>query len=446
MPVDLVLKGSRIYTFNRIVDAGIAIDHGRIVKVSKESNLPVASEKMDLDGMLVLPGIIDVHVHLRDQELSYKEDFFSGTCAAANGGVTLVMDMPNNRPVTASLAALKERMEVASSKIVTNVAFYSAFPENINEIRQLVHIGARAFKIFLSHKVGGLDPNDEEAVIKAFKEAAKASIPVAVHAEDAALLHEKIEELKSMGRNDLSAYPEVHSQMAEVMGIRRAIRLMRESGVHLHVCHVSVVEGLKIIFEAKKGGLPISCEVTPHHLLLSDKYMEKLGGIALTNPPLRPLDEVLSLQRSLMGGLIDLVASDHAPHTFKEKEGSSVWDISAGIAGLETLLPLMLTMVNRGQMSISTLVKLLSENPAKIFGFKNRGLIAEGMYADLVVVDIKREWIIDSSEFYSKAKFSPFDGWRVKGKPVKTFVNGILVMDEGEIVVKPGSGKIIKAS
>lgn len=446
MSVDLVLKNSKIYAFNRIIDAGIAVDHGKIVRVSKESNLPSASEKIDLNGMLVLPGVIDAHVHLRDQELSYKEDFFSGTCAAANGGITLVMDMPNNRPVTASVAALKERMEVASSKIVTNVAFYSAFPENINEIKQLVRIGARAFKIFLTHKVGGLDPSDEDTVIKAFRETAKAGVPVAVHAEDAVLLHEKIRELKSMGRDDLSAYAEAHSQMVEIMGIKRAIRLMRESGAHLHICHVSIAEGLKIISEAKKGGLPISCEVTPHHLLLSDKYVEKLGGIALTNPPLRPLDEVLSLQRSLIGGLIDLVASDHAPHAFKEKEGSSVWDISAGVVGLETMLPLMLTIVNKGQMSISTLVRVLSENPAKIFGFKNRGLIAEGMYADLVVVDIKREWVIDSSEFYSKAKFSPFDGWRVKGKPIKTFVNGILVMDEGEIVVKPGSGKIIKAN
>jgi dihydroorotase (multifunctional complex type) len=445
LSVDLVLKNSKIYAFNRIVDAGIAINYGRIVKVSKESNLPRASEKMDLDGMLVLPGIIDVHVHLRDQELSYKEDFFSGTCAAANGGVTLVMDMPNNRPVTASPAALKERMEAASSKIVINVAFYSAFPENINEVEQLVNIGAKAFKFFLSHKVGGLDPNDEEGVIKAFKEAAKNGIPVAVHAEDAVLLHEKIRELKAMGKEDLDAYLEAHSRMAEIMGIKRAIKLMEESGVHLHICHVSVADGLKIISEAKSGGLPISCEVTPHHLLLSDKHMEKLGGIALTNPPLRPPDEVLFLQRSLISGMIDIVASDHAPHAFKEKEGSSVWDISAGIAGLETMLPLMLTMVNRGQISISTLVKLLSVNPAKIFGFKSRGLIAEGMYADLVVVDMKREWIMDSSEFYSKAKFSPFDGWRVKGKPVKTFVSGILVMDEGEIVVKPGSGKIIRA-
>lgn len=443
MSVDLVLKNAKIYAFNRIVEAGIAIDYGRIVKVAKEPNLPEASERIDLNGMLVLPGIIDVHVHLRNQDLSYKEDFLSGTCAAANGGITLVMDMPNNKPVTSSPEALKERMKVASGKIVVNVAFYSAFPENIGEIKQLAQVGAKAFKIFLSHKVGGLDPNNEEAVIEAFREAAKIGIPIAVHAEDGTFLLEKIRELKTKGRADLDAYLEAHSVTAEVKGIRRAVKLMKDSGARLHICHVSSAEGLKIIWEAKRSNLPISCEVTPHHLLLSDQHMRKLGNIALTNPPPRTPEDISYLQWSLRNNLIDIVASDHAPHSLKEKEGS-VWDVSSGIAGLETMLPLLLTMVNKGQIALSMLVKVLAENPAKIFKFKDRGAIAENMYADLVVVDMKKEWIIDPSEFYSKAKFSPFEGWHVKGKPVKTFVNGTLVMDDGEIIAKPGSGKIIR--
>ncbi|HDO41359.1 MAG TPA: hypothetical protein ENH03_00460, partial [Candidatus Bathyarchaeota archaeon] len=154
--------------------------------------------------------------------------------------------------------------------------------------------------------------------------------------------------------------------------------------------------------------------------------------------------DIMYLRRALQKGLIDVVASDHAPHASKEKEGTSVWDVSAGIAGLETTLPLMLTMVNKGQLSLSTLVRVLMENPAKIFRFKRRGLISEGYYADLVVIDMKKEWTIDPSEFYSKAKFSPFEGWHVKGKPVKTFVNGTLVMEDGEITGKPGYGKIVK--
>jgi len=440
--VDLVLKEAKIcYSGNKLIEAGIAIDEGRIVRVAKDVNLPSASEKINLNGMLVLPGVIDVHVHLRDQELSSKEDFYSGTCAAANGGVTLAVDMPNNRPVTMSSGTLRERMRIASKKIIINVAFYSAFPENIDEIKQIVHTGAKAFKIFLSHKVGGLDPDDEDKVISAFKEVADVNVPIAVHAEDSVFLREKLKKIGN--QNSIDAYLEVHSVEAEIRGIMRVIRFMRETSARVHVCHVSTSEGLKTILREKSRALPISCEATPHHLLLSEKDFKKIGNIALMNPPLRPLSDTLYLRWALENGLIDVVASDHAPHALREKDASSIWDASAGIPGIETMLPLMLTMVNKGQISISTLVKVLSENPSRIFGFKDRGQIIEGFYADLVVVDLKREWTIDSSEFYSKAKFSPFDGWRVKGKPEKTFVNGVLVMDEGEIIAKPGSGKII---
>jgi dihydroorotase (multifunctional complex type) len=444
LPVDLVLKNAKIYAFNRIIEAGLAVEDGKIFKIAKEANLPRSSEKIDLNGLLVLPGVIDVHVHLRDQELSYKEDFLSGTSAAANGGVTLVMDMPNNKPVTMDSAALRERMNLASRKIVVNTAFYSAFPANIEEIKRIVDEGAKAFKIFFSHRVGGLDPDDDVAVAEAFREASKLNVPVAVHAEDGALLRENIRRLRLNGRDDLDAYLEAHSQEVEVNGVRRAVDLAAKSGAHIHICHLSTSEGLKIILNAKRSRLPVSCEVTPNHLFLSTRHMREIGSIALTNPPLRLESDVSNLQSALEKGLIDAVASDHAPHALKEKESSSVWDISAGIAGIETMLPLLLTHVNRGYLPISTLVKVTAENPAEIFGFEDRGCIAEGKCADLVAVDLKREWLIDPSEFHSKAKFSPFEGWRVKGKPVKTFVNGLLVMDDGEIVAKPGVGRISK--
>ena len=315
MPVDLVLKKAKIYVFDRIVDAGLAIDGERIVRVAKESNLPSASERMNLGGLLVLPGAIDVHVHLRDQEQSYKEDFVSGTCAAANGGITLVMDMPNNKPTTMDSITLRERMNLASGRIVVNVAFYSAFPNETEEIKRIVREGAKAFKIFLSHKVGGINPNDKTAVIESFKKASKASVPVAVHAEDGVFLQEKIRELKFGGKSSLDDYLKAHSPEAEIRGIRRVIELTEESGVHVHVCHVSTAEGLKIVADAKERGLKISCEVTPHHLLLSNRHMKKIGNMALTNPPLRSPEEVSSLRSALWNNLIDVVASDHAPHT-----------------------------------------------------------------------------------------------------------------------------------
>ena len=444
MPVDLVFHNAKIYTPEGLVEAGLAIDEGRIFKIAKETNLPQASTKMDLKGHIVLPGLIDPHAHLRDQQLAYKEDFFSGTAAAAAGGVTLAIDMPNNKPVTMDAQSLRERMKLAETKAVVNVAFYSAFPENLEEMRKIVKEGAVAFKLFLSQKIGGLDPVDDEALLRAFNEAGIRRVPVAVHAEDKETLENKRKEMQQAGRDNVEAYLTVHSTNAETRAIQRMVQLAEKSHFHIHFCHVSSAAGLDIVLAAKRMGLTVTCEVTPHHLLLSSKRLKRHGTMAIMNPPLRTEEDIKELWSALKQGSIDALASDHAPHTIEEKEAKSVWDVKPGIPGLETMLPLLLTQVNKGRLTIPDLVRLTSENPAEIFHLKGRGGLGEGYYADLVVVDMRREYRIESSRFYSKAKYSPFDGWKVKGKPIKTFVNGQLVMDEGEVVAKPGVGKIIR--
>jgi len=206
---------------------------------------------------------------------------------------------------------------------------------------------------------------------------------------------------------------------------------------------VSTKQSLETIYEAKKSGLPITCEVTPHHLFLSTEDLKHVGVMALTVPPLRDKSHVEALWSGLRQGIVDLIGSDHAPHTFTEKNAESVWDVKTGIPGLETSLPLMLTAVNAGLLGIADVVRLMAENPAKIFKLKGRGFIKEGCKADLVAVDLEREYCIDASKFHSKARFSPFHGKRVKGKPVKTFVGGRLVMDGDEIVAEAGCGEVI---
>jgi len=444
LTVDLVLRNAKVYTSKGIVEAGVAIDEGRIFKVAKEPSLPQASIESDLKGHLLLPGLIDPHVHLRDQQLAYKEDFSSGTAAAAAGGVTLTIDMPNNKPVTMDVRSLRERMNLAKTRSIVNVAFYSAFPENLEEIRLIVREGAVAFKLYLSQRIGGLDIEDDEALLQAFNEVKKSKVPISVHAEDKGTLEKMREEMQRAGRQDVEAYLEVHSPEAERRAVERILQLVKKSGVHIHFCHISSVAGLETILTAKNMGLPVTCEVTPHHLLLSSEHLKRYGMMALMNPPLRAKEDADALWKALKQGFIDALASDHAPHTREEKEYGSVWDIKPGIPGLETTLPLLLTQVNSGRLTISDLVRATSEMPAKIFHLKDRGSVSEGYCADLVVVDMRREYKIDSSRFYSKAKFSPFDGWKVKGKPIKTFVNGQLVMDEGEIVAKPGTGQIIR--
>jgi dihydroorotase len=440
----MVLHNAKIYTHGRIVEAGLAIDDGRILKIAKETNLPPASTKLNLKGHVTLPGLIDPHVHLRNQQLAYKEDFSSGTAAAAAGGVTLTIDMPNNKPVTMDSISLRERMKLAERRAVVNVAFYSAFPQKLEEVPSIIKEGAMAFKLYMSEKIGGLDVDDDKLLLQAFNKVAKMGVPVAVHAEDRKILETKRREMEKTGRKDVEAYSKARPPEAEAQAIRRIAQLAKKSGVQVHFCHVSSAIGLNAFLTAKKDGFPVTCEVTPHHLLLSSEHLKRYRTLALTNPPLRTRKDVIALWSALKQGFIDALASDHAPHTVEEKEVESVWDAKPGIPGLETTLPLLLTEVSEGRLTIADLVRLTSEKPAEIFNLRNRGCLEEGNWADIVVVDINRKYKIDSSNFYSKAKYSPFDGWSVKGKPTKTFVNGQLVMDEGEIIAKPGTSQIVR--
>lgn len=444
MLVDLVLYNAKVYTTKGLVTAGIAIDKGKIFKIAKETNLPKSLTKLNLRGNMILPGLIDSHVHLRDQQLAYKEDFLSGTAAAAAGGVTAVMDMPNNNPVTMDSKSLRQRMTLAKKRVHVNVAFYSAFPENLKEMRLIVEEGAVAFKLYLSEKIGGLDINDDESLSQAFKKALKMSVPVAVHSEDKEMLDQGRERMERVGRDDVDAYVEVHSPNAEEKAINRVTRLARKTGTSIYFCHLSSLAGLQAFSAAKNAGLSVTCEVTPHHLLLSSEDLKHRKTLALTDPPLRNKKDSKALWNALKLGLIDTIASDHAPHAIEEKKIESVWDAKPGIPGLETTLPLLLTQVNEKRLTIQDFVRLTSEKPAAIFHLKDRGRLEENCWADLVVVDLKQEYRVDSSKFFSKAKYSPFDGWKVKGKPLKTFVNGVLVYDEGEIVAKPGTGQILR--
>lgn len=442
--MDLVLLNSKVYVNGEIVEAGIAIDEGKILRIAKETNFPKASKKLDLRGCLILPGLIDCHVHLRDQQLAYKEDFFTGTSAAAAGGVTSVLDMPNNQPITMDAQSLRERMKLAEKQAMVNIAFYSAFPEDTREISVIVKEGAVAFKIFLSQKIGGVDIDDDNALLQVFKIAGGMDIPVAVHAEDREMLENALKEMRQNEQNDVSAYVKIHSSDSGVKAIKRVIHLIEESFSHVHFCHISSAAELATLMEAKEKGLPITCEITPHNLLLTFNFLKRYGNLALTNPPLKTRNDVRKLWNAFQQGLIDVVASDHAPHAIEEKKAESVWDAKSGIPGLETMLPLLLTHVNKGHLEIADIVRACSEKPSQIFHLRGRGKIAKGNWADLAVVDLNKEYKIDSSKFHSKAKYSPFDGCKVKGKPVKTLVNGQLVFDEDNIVAKHGIGQVIR--
>lgn len=444
MAVDLVLHSAKVFVDEDVVEGGVGIEGGKIVEVAKDSNLPSGVAEVDLKGCLILPGLIDVHVHLRGQMQAYKEDFLTGTTAAVAGGITTVLDMPNNQPVTMDPSSLRKRAQAAAPNILANVGFFSAFPKSEEEVDEVAAAGATAFKLYLNNQIGGVDIDDDKALVHAFKRTSAVGIPVAVHAEDKNTIDTLGAAERELGHNDVEAYLKTHSPEVEAKAIERTLALVGKSNAQIHFCHVSSEKSVTMINNAREKGLQVSCEITPHHLLLASKELKQKGTIMLTDPPVRQRHIADKLWNALHNGHIDLIASDHAPHLVTEKQAESVWDVKPGIPGLETLLPLLLTKVNDRQLTIAELVKLTSEKPAEIFRLPLEGHVKEGYNANLTIVDLHKRGIIEAAKFNSKAKYSPFDGWRVHGMPVKTIVNGQVVMDEGEIVGASGAGRVLR--
>ncbi|MCW3996702.1 MAG: dihydroorotase family protein [Candidatus Bathyarchaeota archaeon] len=444
MIVDSILTNAKAYLNGKIIECSIAIEEGKISKIGKETQMPKTDEKINVQGHLVLPGLIDEHVHLRDEGKAYKEDFSSGTAAAAAGGFTTVLDMPNNDPVTASPQTLRERMQLAQRKILVNVGFYSEFPSRTQEIADIVAEGAVAFKLFMGNQIGGLNLDDDSALQEALKKVAEQKVPLAVHAEDRGMLATNEEKLKQAQKNGLADFQRAHTETVEVKAIQRLLKLSENTEARLHFCHLSTKEGLNSIVAAKKAQRTITCEVTPNHLLLSSDDLQRYGQLVIMAPPLRDKMQVNALWQGIEDGSIDTIGSDHAPHAASEKASSNVWEVKVGVPGLETTLPLMFTLVKKNRLSMQNMVKLLAENVVEIYSLNDRGHIQEGKNADFTIVDYRTQYKMDVSKFKSKAKFSPYHGWDVWGKVVKTIVNGQTIFDEGEIVAKSGSGSIIR--
>jgi dihydroorotase (multifunctional complex type) len=335
-------------------------------------------------------------------------------------------------------------MTLAKSKILVNAGFFSEFPEEVDEIEAIVRAGAVGFKLFAAEQVGGVDIDDDQAVIDAFRHVGRLRSLTAVHAEDHATLKKLQDELVHAGLKDIPAFLRAHPEELETKAVERFLSLAKQADMPLHICHLTTEAGLEAVTATKEGGGAVTCEVTPHHLLLTIEDLKRIGTLALTMPPLRTKSQAEALWNGVRSGSIDFLASDHAPHALKEKETELVWDVKVGILGLETILPLLLTEVNRQRLTIGDVVRLMSEKPAEIFRLNCKGSLKQGNDADLTIIDLNNEYRIDAAEFHSKAKYSPFDGRKVKGKPAKTLVGGQLVMDEGEIVAKAGAGAIVR--
>lgn len=431
----ILLKDGQVGCGLGVYDAHVLIEGGKIVDIYDWDKTPEADEVIDCKGKLILPGLIDAHVHFREPGHAYKEDWGTGSSAAVAGGVTTVLDMPNNHPPVVSVKDLEAKRKLIAGRSYCNYGLYIGFNgKNIDEVNAS---DAVAVKFYACDSTGDMGVKDEKAVAELFEKSNKL---IVVHAEDANCVAENNEQyLAEFGDREVD--PAVHSKIRSAkcaaIAVRKVCELAKTYGSKLHIAHLSTEGELEIVNEYEN----VTCEVAPHHLLLCDDDYETLGNFLRVNPPARSREDIFALWKGLKFGEIDIIATDHAPHTIVEKEQDYL-KAPSGIPELDTLGPILFNTVNDEGLQVAEVVKLCCEKPAEIFGLKGKGQIEPGFDADIVVVDMDLEKEVLRDELFTKCGWSPYEGMNLKGWPVMTFVGGELVFKDGKIIGKPAGEEI----
>jgi len=428
---DLILKGGTVVNQDGAGRRDIGITNGRIASLGDLARAS-AGETIDAKGLHILPGVIDTQVHFREPGHTHKEDLESGSRAAVQGGVTAVFEMPNTDPLTTDASALADKLRLARGRMHCDFAFFvGGTHENVADLPELERLpGAAGIKVFIGSSTGKLLVPDDagiRAVLKAIRRRAS------FHSEDEFRLEER-KKLRVEG--DPRSHPVWRDEIAALQSTQRLVALAREAGKRVHVLHVTSREEIEFLAGHKDVA---SVEVTPHHLTMTaPECYERLGTRAQMNPPVREARHRDALWRGLTSGAVDILGSDHAPHTLAEK--AKTYPASpSGMPGVQTLVPLMLDHVSAGRLTLERFVDLTSAGPARLFGIAAKGRIAAGYDADLTIVDLKRKQTITNAWIASKCAWTPYDGMEVTGWPVGTFVRGKKVMWEGDLVTA-GSG------
>ena len=445
---DLVIRGGKVVSPDSVIDASVAIKDGLIIAVGDDAAMPAARETLDATGLHVLPGAIDVHVHFRDPGYPHKEDFESGTAAAAFGGVTTVFDMPNTIPPTGTAEVLAAKHKIASAKAHVDYGLYGLLGEDtIAHVPELIAGGVIGFKLYMGNTFGKIPSPSTGAMLEAFEVVAPTGKRISLHAETNSIMERRETRLRNAGRTDPLAHIASRPAVVAVEAVSRAAILAEWTGARIHILHISSAEELRPLREAKARGVDVTGETGPHYLMLSSADYARLAGVIRVNPPVREARNQEPLWQALADGTIDLVATDHAPHSPEEKTRNDIWTVDCGFPGVETQMPLMLTEMNAGRFSVCDYVRWSAANPAKTFGlYPRKGVIQPGSEADIAVVDLTRTWTIDDGKLQSRSKITPFHRMSVKGLPLHTLVRGRFVMKDRTLIAETrGFGRSVHA-
>ncbi len=426
--LDLIIKNGNCFIDGKLREVDIAVKDGKIYKIGQI--LDEAKDILDAKELTVLPGCIDTQTHFREPGSTDTEDLHSGSRAAIAGGITAVFEMPNTNPPTSNKAEFQKKLDLAKNRMYCNYAFYfGATADNANELANLKNLeGCCGIKLFVGSSTGNLLVANEKDIEIVFQNSSKV---VAVHSEDEEILNKN---KKLINKGDVHSHPIWRSDECAISSTRRIVRIAEQYKKKAHILHVTTKQEIDFLSQHKGN---ITFEITPQHLTIyaPDCY-DKLGTYAQMNPPLRDKSHYDRLWYGVKNNLNDTIGSDHAPHLRKNKD-KEYPNSPSGMPGVQTLMPVMLNHVNDCKLTLSQLIKLVCENPVKIFGITNKGFIKEGYDADFTIVDMNKKTTIKNKDIESKCGWSPFDGFEFKGVPVSTIIAGRIKMKDGKIIGEP---------
>ncbi|WP_281301960.1 MULTISPECIES: dihydroorotase [unclassified Iodidimonas] len=424
--VDLVIRNATLVSHAGHAVGDVAIDQGRITGLGQIGAV-TAAEEIDAKGLHLLPGVIDSQVHFREPGNEHKEDLESGSRAAVMGGVTAVFEMPNTKPSTSTASALADKIARAKDRMWCDFAFYvGATGDNAESLADLeLHEGCCGVKVFMGSSTGDLLVSDDEALLRVLQSGRRR---VAIHAEDEERLLAR-QGHRAVG--DPASHPIWRDEETALRATRRIVALARRAGRRIHVLHITTGEEMAFLAANKDIA---SVETTPQHLTLdAETAYARLGTFAQMNPPIRGSAQREALWAAVLNGTVDVIGSDHAPHSLDEK-ALPYPQSPSGMPGVQTLLPLLLTHAANGRLSLERVVDLTSTSVNRLFNLRSKGRLAMGYDADFSLVDLKRQWTIEENWLAARCGWSPFTGMEMIGKPVATIVRGRVVMRDDELI------------